>query len=200
MAVPAHDTRDWDFAKKFHLPIIEVLKSEVDVQKEPWTEDGVHVNSEWLDGLNKQEAIDKMLAWLEEHHCGHQAVNYKLRDWVFSRQRYWGEPIPLVHCPKCGIVPLPEDQLPLLLPDVKSYEPSGTGESPLAKIDSWVNTTCPKCGGPAKRETNTMHSISGTIGKLFIPLFIGAVSTHISQAAGILTLGLLMMLSLISLA
>jgi len=162
MAVPAHDTRDWDFAKKFHLPIIEVLKSEVDVQKEPWTEDGVHVNSEWLDGLNKQEAIDKMLAWLEEHHCGHQAVNYKLRDWVFSRQRYWGEPIPLVHCPKCGIVPLPEDQLPLLLPDVKSYEPSGTGESPLAKIDSWVNTTCPKCGGPAKRETNTMPQWAGS--------------------------------------
>ncbi|MCI2096341.1 MAG: leucine--tRNA ligase [Sphaerochaeta sp.] len=162
MAVPAHDTRDWEFAKKFGLPIIEVLKSKVDVQKEAWTEDGEHVNSEWLNGLNKQQAIDKMLAWLEEHHCGHKAVNYKLRDWVFSRQRYWGEPIPLVHCPKCGVVPLPEDQLPLRLPDVQSYEPSGTGESPLAKIDSWVNTTCPKCGGPAKRETNTMPQWAGS--------------------------------------
>jgi len=162
MAVPAHDTRDWDFAKKFNLPIIEVLKSEIDVQTQAWTEDGLHVNSQWLNGLNKQQAIEKMLNWLEEHHCGHKAVNYKLRDWVFSRQRYWGEPIPLVHCPHCGTVPVPEDQLPLMLPEISSYEPSGTGESPLAKIDSWVNTTCPVCGGPAKRETNTMPQWAGS--------------------------------------
>lgn len=162
MAVPAHDTRDWEFAKKFGLPIVEVLKGKVDVQKEAWTEDGVHVNSEWLDGLNKDEAIAKMLGWLSDHHCGHKTVNYKLRDWVFSRQRYWGEPIPLVHCPHCGVVPVPEDQLPVLLPEVKSYEPSGTGESPLAKIDSWVNTTCPVCGRPAKRETNTMPQWAGS--------------------------------------
>jgi leucyl-tRNA synthetase len=162
MAVPAHDTRDWDFAKKFNLPIIEVLKSKVDVQKQAWTEDGIHVNSGFLDGLDKQDAIDKMLAWLEEKGYGHKAVNYKLRDWIFSRQRYWGEPIPLVHCPKCGNVLVPEDQLPLLLPEVDSYEPSGTGESPLAKIDTWVNTTCPVCGGPAKRETNTMPQWAGS--------------------------------------
>jgi len=162
MAVPAHDTRDWEFAKKFGLPIIEVLKSEVDVQHEPWTEDGTHVNSDFLDGLNKEDAIEKMLAWLEENKLGTRATNYKLRDWVFSRQRYWGEPIPLVHCPTCGTVPLTEEQLPLLLPEVKSYEPSGTGESPLAKIDEWVNTTCPKCGGKAKRETNTMPQWAGS--------------------------------------
>ncbi len=162
MAVPAHDTRDWEFAKKFDLPIIEVLKSEVDVQKEPWTEDGTHVNSDFLDGLNKEDGIEKMLAWLEENKLGTRATNYKLRDWVFSRQRYWGEPIPLVHCPTCGTVPLKEDQLPLLLPEAKSYEPSGTGESPLAKIDEWVNTTCPVCGGKAKRETNTMPQWAGS--------------------------------------
>ncbi|HKL58107.1 MAG TPA: leucine--tRNA ligase [Sphaerochaeta sp.] len=162
MAVPAHDTRDWEFAKKFGLPIVEVLKSEVDVQKQAWTEDGVHVNSGFLDGLNKEDAIEKMLTWLEEHKLGTKATNYKLRDWVFSRQRYWGEPIPLVHCPTCGTVPLKEDQLPLLLPEAKSYEPSGTGESPLAKIDEWVNTTCPLCGGKAKRETNTMPQWAGS--------------------------------------
>ena len=162
MAVPAHDTRDWEFAKKFGLPILEVLKSEVDVQEEAWTEDGIHVNSGFLDGLNKEDAIEKMLAWLEEKKLGTKATNYKLRDWVFSRQRYWGEPIPLVHCPSCGIVPLKEEQLPLLLPEVTSYEPSGTGESPLAKIDEWVNTTCPVCGGPAKRETNTMPQWAGS--------------------------------------
>jgi leucyl-tRNA synthetase len=162
MAVPAHDTRDWDFAKKFGLPIVEVLKSEVDVQQQAWTEDGIHVNSEWLDGLNKQDAIDKMLDWLEANKCGHKAVNYKLRDWVFSRQRYWGEPIPLIHCPHCGVVPVPEDQLPLRLPEVQSYEPSGTGESPLANIPEWVNTTCPVCGAPAKRETNTMPQWAGS--------------------------------------
>ncbi|HKL60271.1 MAG TPA: leucine--tRNA ligase [Sphaerochaeta sp.] len=162
MAVPAHDTRDWEFAKKFDLPIVEVLKSEVDVQTQAWTEDGIHVNSGFLDGLNKDDAIEKMLAWLEERKLGTKSVNYKLRDWVFSRQRYWGEPIPLVHCPTCGTVPLKEDQLPLLLPETTSYEPSGTGESPLAKIDSWVNTTCPVCGGPAKRETNTMPQWAGS--------------------------------------
>ena len=162
MAVPAHDTRDWEFAKKFDLPIIEVLKSEVDVNEQAWTEDGIHVNSGFLDGLNKADAIAAMLAFLEEHGCGHKAVNYKLRDWVFSRQRYWGEPIPLVHCDHCGVVPVPEDQLPLRLPEVSKYEPSGTGESPLANIDSWVNTTCPVCGRPAKRETNTMPQWAGS--------------------------------------
>ena len=162
MAVPAHDTRDWDFAKKFNLPIIEVLKSEVDVQKQAWTEDGIHVNSDFLDGLNKQDAINKMLDFLEEKKIGKKAINYKLRDWIFSRQRYWGEPIPLVHCPKCGTVAVPEDQLPLTLPDVKTYQPTGTGESPLAGIDSWVNCKCPKCGGDAKRETNTMPQWAGS--------------------------------------
>ena len=162
MAVPAHDTRDWDFAKKFNLPIIEVLKSEVDVQKQAWTEDGVHVNSEFLNGLNKKDAIAKMLEFLEEKKIGKKAINYKLRDWVFSRQRYWGEPIPLVHCPTCGTVPVPEEELPLRLPEVKSYQPTGTGESPLAAIDSWVNCKCPKCGGNAKRETNTMPQWGGS--------------------------------------
>lgn len=162
MAVPAHDTRDWEFAKKFNLPIIEVLKSEVDVQKQAWTEDGVHVNSEFLNGLNKKDAIAKMLEFLEENKIGKKAINYKLRDWVFSRQRYWGEPIPLIHCPTCGTVPVPEEELPLRLPEVKSYQPTGTGESPLAAIDSWVNCKCPKCGGNAKRETNTMPQWGGS--------------------------------------
>ena len=162
MAVPAHDDRDWEFAKKFNLPIIEVLKSQVDVQKQAWTEDGIHVNSGFLDGLNKADAIEKMLQWLQEKGCGKKAINYKLRDWVFSRQRYWGEPIPLVHCEKCGCVPIPEEQLPLELPNVKSYQPTGTGESPLAGIDSWVNCTCPTCGGKAKRETNTMPQWAGS--------------------------------------
>ena len=162
MAVPAHDDRDWEFAKKFNLPIIEVLKSEVDVQKQAWTQDGIHVNSEFLDGLNKKDAIEKMLEFLEEKKIGRKAINYKLRDWVYSRQRYWGEPIPLIHCPECGTVPVPDDQLPLELPEVKSYQPTGTGESPLAAIDSWVNCTCPKCGKPAKRETNTMPQWGGS--------------------------------------
>ena len=162
MAVPAHDDRDWDFAKKFNLPIIEVLKSEVDVQKQAWTQDGIHVNSEFLDGLNKADAIAKMLEFLEEKKIGRKAINYKLRDWVYSRQRYWGEPIPLVHCPDCGTVPVPEEELPLTLPEVKSYQPTGTGESPLAAIDSWVNCKCPKCGKPAKRETNTMPQWGGS--------------------------------------
>ena len=162
MAVPAHDTRDWEFAKKFNLPIIEVLKSEVDVQEQAWTEDGIHVNSDFLDGLNKQDAINKMLEFLEEKKIGKKAINYKLRDWVYSRQRYWGEPIPLVHCPDCGTVPVPEEELPLTLPEVKSYQPTGTGESPLAAIDSWVNCKCPKCGKDAKRETNTMPQWGGS--------------------------------------
>ncbi len=162
MAVPAHDDRDWEFAKKFNLPIIEVLKSEVNVQEEAWTKDGIHVNSEFLDGLNKKDAIAKMLEFLEEKKIGRKAINYKLRDWVFSRQRYWGEPIPLVHCPDCGTVPVPEEELPLKLPEVKSYQPTGTGESPLAAIDSWVNCKCPKCGKDSKRETNTMPQWGGS--------------------------------------
>lgn len=162
MAVPAHDTRDWEFAKKFNLPIIEVLKSEVDVQQQAWTEDGIHVNSGFLDGLNKADAIEKMIEFLEERKIGHKMINFKLRDWIFSRQRYWGEPIPLIHCPHCGTVLVPEEELPLTLPEVKSYQPSGTGESPLANIDSWVNCKCPKCGAPAKRETNTMPQWGGS--------------------------------------
>ena len=144
------------------IAAIEVLKSEVDVQEQAWTEDGIHVNSEFLDGLNKKDAIEKMLAWLAENNCGKAAVNYKLRDWIFSRQRYWGEPIPLIHCPDCGTVEVPEDQLPLELPEVKSYQPTGTGESPLAGIDSWVNCKCPKCGKDARRETNTMPQWAGS--------------------------------------
>ena len=162
MAVPAHDDRDWEFAKKFNLPIIEVLKSEVDVQTQAWTQDGIHVNSGFIDGLNKKDAIEKMIQFLEEKKIGHATVNYKLRDWIFSRQRYWGEPIPLVHCEKCGTVPVPEDQLPVELPNVKSYQPTGTGESPLAAIEDWVNCTCPQCGGKAKRETNTMPQWGGS--------------------------------------
>lgn len=161
MAVPAHDTRDWEFAKKFDIPIIEVLKGG-DVEKEAFTGDGIHVNSGFLDGMDKQTAISAMIAWLEERSLGKRAVNYKLRDWIFSRQRYWGEPIPLVHCDSCGIVPIPEEDLPLRLPSVTSYAPSGTGESPLATIEEWVNTTCPVCGGPAKRETNTMPQWAGS--------------------------------------
>ncbi|MCQ2597385.1 MAG: leucine--tRNA ligase [Treponema sp.] len=162
MAVPAHDDRDWEFAKKFNLPIIEVLKSEVDVQTQAWTQDGVHVNSGFVDGLNKKDAIAKMIEFLEEKKIGKATVNYKLRDWIFSRQRYWGEPIPLVHCEKCGTVAVPEDQLPVELPNVKSYQPTGTGESPLAAIEEWVNCTCPECDGKAKRETNTMPQWGGS--------------------------------------
>ncbi len=164
MAVPAHDTRDWEFAKKFDLPIIEVVKGGEDVQKEAFTdcETGILVNSGFLDGLSVEDAKEKMIAFLTEKGIGHAKVNYKLRDWVFSRQRYWGEPIPIVHCEKCGPVALPEDQLPLLLPDVESYEPTDTGESPLAAMTDWVNTTCPCCGGPAKRETDTMPQWAGS--------------------------------------
>lgn len=161
MAVPAHDQRDWEFARKFDLPVVQVLEGG-DISQEAFTEDGVHINSGFLNGLAKQEAIDKMITWLEEKGKGKAAVNYKLRDWIFSRQRYWGEPIPLVHCESCGTVPIPENQLPLTLPEVESYKPSGTGESPLAAIDPWVNTKCPVCGKAAKRETNTMPQWAGS--------------------------------------
>ena len=162
MAVPAHDSRDWEFAKKFGLPIIEVLKGDVDVQEQVYEGDGPHVNSGFLNGMGVDEAIETVTKWLEERGKGHKAVNYKLRDWIFSRQRYWGEPMPLVHCPHCGTVAVPEDQLPLELPEVKKYEPTGTGESPLANVEEWVNCTCPVCGAPAKRETNTMPQWAGS--------------------------------------
>jgi leucyl-tRNA synthetase len=170
MAVPAHDERDWDFAKAFNLPIIQVVAGEPpsagkDYSKTPeacTTADGWAVNSGPFDGTPTAEFKQKIIRWLEEKGIGKRAVNYKLRDWIFSRQRYWGEPIPVVHCESCGIVPLPEDQLPLKLPDVQSYAPTGTGESPLAGITDWVTTTCPKCGGNAKRETNTMPQWAGS--------------------------------------
>jgi len=161
MAVPAHDQRDWEFAKKFGLPIIEVLKGG-NIEREAYTGDGPHVNSDYLDGTDKNTAISSVIAHLEKDGKGGRAINYKLRDWIFSRQRYWGEPIPLIHCPQCGVVPIPESQLPLILPEVSSYQPTGTGESPLANISEWVNTTCPTCSGPAKRETNTMPQWAGS--------------------------------------
>ncbi len=164
MAVPAHDTRDWEFAKKFDLPIIEVVAGG-NVQEEAFTDiqSGTMVNSGFLNGLSVEEAKKAIVEWLDEQGIGHKKVNYKLRDWVFSRQRYWGEPIPMVYCEHCGgWVPLPEDQLPLLLPEVESYEPGEDGESPLAAITDWVNTTCPVCGGPAKRETDTMPQWAGS--------------------------------------
>ena len=163
MAVPAHDTRDWEFAKKFGLPIIEVVKGG-DVEKEAFTDcaTGIMVNSGFLDGLTVEEAKKAIIKWLEEQKKGETKVNYKLRDWVFSRQRYWGEPIPLVNCPKCGWVAIPESELPLRLPEVESYEPTDNGESPLAKLTDWVKTTCPCCGGPAERETDTMPQWAGS--------------------------------------
>ena len=163
MAVPGHDTRDWEFAKKFDLPIIEVVKGG-DVEKEAFTDcaTGIMVNSGFLDGLPVEEAKKAIIKWLEEHKKGETKVNYKLRDWVFSRQRYWGEPIPLVNCPKCGWVAIPEEELPLRLPEVESYEPTDNGESPLAKLTDWVKTTCPCCGGPAERETDTMPQWAGS--------------------------------------
>lgn len=163
MAVPAHDTRDWEFAKKFGLPIVEVVAGG-DVEKEAYTdtENGILVNSGFLNGLRVPEAIEAAISWLEKTGQGQRKVNYKLRDWVFSRQRYWGEPIPLVFCDKCGWVPVPEKDLPVRLPDVESYMPTDTGESPLASITDWVRTTCPKCGGPGRRETDTMPNWAGS--------------------------------------
>ncbi len=164
MAVPAHDTRDWEFAKVFDLPIIEVVKGGEDVQKAAFTDcaTGVMVNSQFLDGLSVEDAKVKIKQWLTENGKGHEKVNYKLRDWVFSRQRYWGEPIPVVNCEKCGWVALPESELPLKLPEVESYMPTDTGESPLSTLESFINTTCPCCGGPAKRETDTMPQWAGS--------------------------------------
>ena len=163
MAVPAHDTRDYDFAKVFHLPIIEVVAGG-DIEKEAFTDcaTGKMVNSGFLDGLSVEEAKVKIKEWLKENGKGHEKVNYKLRDWVFSRQRYWGEPIPIVYCEKCGYVPQPESELPLTLPEVASYMPTDNGESPLSTLDSFINTTCPHCGGPAKRETDTMPQWAGS--------------------------------------
>ncbi len=167
MAVPAHDERDWEFAKKVHLPIIQVVAKngeEVDVNEAAFTDvaTGVLINSDFLNGLEVKDAKEKMIKFLEEKGIGQAKTNYKLRDWVFSRQRYWGEPIPIVHCDKCGYVPIDESELPLLLPEVESYMPTDNGESPLAAMTDWVNTTCPCCGGPAKRETDTMPQWAGS--------------------------------------
>ena len=180
MAVPAHDDRDWEFAKKFGCEIIEVVSGGEDVQKAAFTakdETGILVNSDFLNGKTVKDAIPAMIEWLGEKGIGRAKVQYKLRDWVFSRQRYWGEPIPIIHCPKCGCVPVPEDQLPLKLPEVESYQPTGTGESPLAAIDEWVNTTCPVCGAPSKRETNTMPQWAGSSW-----YFLRYVDNHNSEA------------------
>ena len=161
MAVPAHDSRDYEFARKFNLEIIPVLEGG-DVSKEAYEGDGIHINSDFLNGLDKETAINKMLEYLEKSNCGKKKVNYKMRDWIFSRQRFWGEPIPMIYCESCGWVPMNESELPLLLPDVAEYEPTDNGESPLAKITDWVNTTCPKCGAKAKRETDTMPNWAGS--------------------------------------
>ena len=164
MAVPAHDERDWEFAKKFNLPIIEVVEGGEDVQKEAYTDvsSGNMVNSGFLNGLSVKEAIPTMIKWLEDKGLGKKKVNYKLRDWVFSRQRYWGEPIPLVHCDKCGWVAIDDSELPLMLPEIETFEPGENGESPLAKAYDWIKTTCPKCGGEAQRETDTMPQWAGS--------------------------------------
>lgn len=169
MAVPAHDDRDWEFAKKFNLPLIQVIESnstdvKCDIESEPFTdvETGKLINSGFLTGLSVEEAKKKVIKYIEENKIGTKKVNYKLRDWVFSRQRYWGEPIPMVHCEKCGWVPVPESELPLVLPEIEDYEPGENGESPLAKHTEWINTTCPHCGAPAKRETDTMPQWAGS--------------------------------------
>ena len=167
MAVPAHDERDWEFAKKFNLPLIQVVAKdgeEVDINEAAFTDvaTGVLINSGFLNGLQVKDAKEKMIEFLEEKKIGKAKVNYKLRDWVFSRQRYWGEPIPIIHCDKCGYVPLDESELPLMLPEVESYMPTDNGESPLAAMTDWVNVKCPCCGGPAKRETDTMPQWAGS--------------------------------------
>jgi leucyl-tRNA synthetase len=161
MAVPAHDERDWEFAKKYNLKIKEVVVGG-NVTEEAYISDGKLINSDFLDGLEVIEAKEKMIEWLEQKKMGKREVNFKLRDWVFSRQRYWGEPIPLVHCDACGWLPLPETDLPLKLPEVEKYEPTDSGESPLATMEDWVNTTCPGCGASAKRETDTMPNWAGS--------------------------------------
>lgn len=165
MCVPAHDDRDFAFAKKFNLPIVQVIAEEgkeIEDLQEAYTSEGVMINSDVFNGMKSTESKEAIATYLEEHEIGKKTTNYKLRDWVFSRQRYWGEPIPIVHCDKCGAVAVPEDQLPITLPDVETYEPTGTGESPLADIEEWVNTSCPECGGHAKRETNTMPQWAGS--------------------------------------
>ncbi len=166
MAVPAHDDRDFAFARKFNIPIIQVLakdqNEEIKELNEAYTEDGPHINSEFLNGLNKEDAINKMLEFLEKNHCGKKTTNYKLQDWIFSRQRFWGEPIPMIYCDDCGWVPVPEEDLPVTLPKVANYEPTDNGESPLANITEWVNTPCPKCGKMARRETDTMPNWAGS--------------------------------------
>jgi len=165
MAVPGHDDRDHEFACKYKIPIVKVVETPAGTELEEgtaFTGDGLAVNSGFLDGLDTAKAKAKMITWLGEKHLGRGMVNYKLRDWLFSRQRYWGEPIPIVHCVKCGLVPVPEDQLPVRLPEVADFKPTGTGESPLANVPDWVNTKCPKCAGPAKRETNTMPQWGGS--------------------------------------
>ncbi|MBQ3393887.1 MAG: leucine--tRNA ligase, partial [Oscillospiraceae bacterium] len=164
MAVPGHDTRDWEFAKKFGLDIVEVVEGG-NIEEEAFTlkdDTGIMVNSGFLNGMTVKEAIPAITKWLQDNGLGEEKVNYKLRDWIFSRQRYWGEPIPMINCPKCGWVPVPEDQLPVLLPDVEHYEPTDDGESPLSRMTDWVNTSCPKCGGPAQRETDTMPNWAGS--------------------------------------
>ena len=161
MAVPAHDQRDYDFAKVFNLPIIQVLAGG-DISKEAWEEDGTHINSGFMDGMDKADAMAAAIKYAEDHGFGHAKVNFKLRDWVFSRQRYWGEPIPMVYCEHCGWQPIPEDQLPLTLPDVPDYRPNDNGDSPLANATEWVNTTCPKCGAHARRETDVMPNWAGS--------------------------------------
>ena len=165
MAVPAHDARDFEFATKFNLPIKQVLapKDGKEVTL-PYTDtsSGISINSDFLDGMETKEAIQKVISYMEENDIGKKKVNYKLRDWVFSRQRYWGEPIPMVYCEHCGWQPIPENELPLKLPEVKDFEPGENGESPLAKLSNWINTTCPKCHGKAKRETDTMPQWAGS--------------------------------------
>ena len=161
MAVPAHDERDYAFAKKFGIDIVPVIEGG-DISKEAYTGDGVHINSDFMNGLGKEDAINKMLDYLTEHHIGKKEINYRLQDWIFSRQRFWGEPIPMIYCDKCGWQPVPESELPVVLPDVESYEPTDNGESPLSTVEEWVNTTCPCCNGPAKRETDTMPNWAGS--------------------------------------